>query len=660
MQTATMHLLLLAASASALLIFDESAAKQRPVTKVLDLLQGIKEQVDKEAEEEAEIMEKSKCWCKENAEKKSASLVSGEKQSKQMESGIQELAATGARLEVQIKNSGNDLTKQEESLARAQAMREKQVEKFQAEHKDVLASIGSVNSSLELFKSAGSSFLQSTKHQAITATLQSELSRHVSLLRPETAARTSAFLQDPQTAQVEGLLKGIHTDLVNQSNELENEEAKNKAAFEKIETAIKKEIEATKNQIATEREEKAAASEDMMRMKYSLKELKESMGADLAFAEEVTEKCGKQAKELEKRQKTRAEELKAISKAIEVLGADDAQAVFGKTLGKGPNTQFLQVSSSSHNKLIQERLARASATLADAGKNGDQRLVTLALQTKLNGDGLETVKYRIDELISALKSEQAEEAKKKDYCTEELNSNRLSSEAKKRNQKGLAAQVEQLKVKLQTATEEQKTLQDGIDELRKQQLVASQNREKENGEFQKVIQEQRQSAALLKQASKVLEEFYAPKVSLLQRKDAKEPDTSGDYKKNEAGNGVLLMLQQLIAEAGEMAKEAAAAEQESQADYEALSKDIAASSEAKRKAIADKAEAKAMAERKHFEAKESKEGVEKEVATLESTISELHENCDWTLTNFGISQKARMEEIDALMQAKSYLSGAKL
>lgn len=38
----------------------------------------------------------------------------------------------------------------------------------------------------------------------------------------------------------------------------------------------------------------------------------------------------------------------------------------------------------------------------------------------------------------------------------------------------------------------------------------------------------------------------------------------------------------------------------------------------------------------------------------------LHETCDWTLQNFDARQKARSEEVDALNEAKSYLSGAKL
>jgi len=37
---------------------------------------------------------------------------------------------------------------------------------------------------------------------------------------------------------------------------------------------------------------------------------------------------------------------------------------------------------------------------------------------------------------------------------------------------------------------------------------------------------------------------------------------------------------------------------------------------------------------------------------------DLHAQCDFVLKNFSIRQKARMQEVDAIQQAKSILSGA--
>jgi len=141
--------------------------------------------------------------------------------------------------------------------------------------------------------------------------------------------------------------------------------------------------------------------------------------------------------------------------------------------------------------------------------------------------------------------------------------------------------------------------------------------------------------------------------------NAKEPESFGDYKKSKGSNGVMLMLQQLIADAKEMEAESTYGERESQEDYEAFGKDTAADIATKSTAMADKEDEKAKAEKDLIQTKENKEGVESEISALSETALDLHETCDWTLQNFDARQKARSDEMDALKQAIAYLSGAK-
>ncbi|CAJ1397262.1 unnamed protein product [Effrenium voratum] len=173
--------------------------------------------------------------------------------------------------------------------------------------------------------------------------------------------------------------------------------------------AKRQETDAAKTQIATKKEEKTAADEERAQTKQAIKDARSSMGDDIAFAKEVKEKCGAKAKEWEKRQKTRSSETEAVAKAIEVLSDDDAHEVFGKTFS------FLQVSE------VNARRERAAAALEKAGRR-DQRLQTLALETKL--DGFTIVKEKIDAMVGALKEEQSAEVKKKDYCLSELQKNK--------------------------------------------------------------------------------------------------------------------------------------------------------------------------------------------------------------------------------------------
>eukprot|EP00440_Ansanella_granifera_P035895 gb/GFBE01038939.1/.p1 GENE.gb/GFBE01038939.1/~~gb/GFBE01038939.1/.p1 ORF type:complete len:649 (+),score=309.20 gb/GFBE01038939.1/:1-1947(+) len=644
---AAAFLALLPQLAAAGLLFDEAEARARPITKVVGLLMGMKEQMEKEAKSEDEIMEKYNCWCKENGEDKAAAILTAEQNMKDWEARVSQLAADSKRLEVEYTNLAKDLEKDEASMDKSMMLRKKEVAEFTEEEADLLNSLNSVESAID---TVGGSFLQ-TPQKSLTRAVKSILATHADKLSDESTAKASAFLQDPSTGGVQGVLDGLKGDFSRSLKDLQDAETKNKADYEKLIGAKRKEIDAAKIQIAEKKEQKAAADEERMHKKRAIKEAKESSAEDLAFANEVKEKCRVKNQEYEKRQATRAEESEAVSKAIQVLDADEAHDNFAKTMS------FLQVASSDDAA----RRQRASDALAAAGRSRDERLVTLSLEAKL--DGFERVKEKINIMVGALKKEQADEVRKKEYCIEEFQQNKLAVQEKKSADESVGAKMGELQMKLQEAEEAMKGLQAEIAEVKKQQQLAAQNREKENSEFQAVVQEQRETQTLLKKAMHVLGQFYNKKEEAFVQSSqpiVKEPETFSSYKRSSASTGVMSMLQQLIADAVEMEKESTHAERESQEDYEAFGKDLAASLVTKNKEVADKAEEKAQAETKLVEARESKEGLEAALDGLKDTEFELHETCDFTLQNFDARQKARTEEIEALAQAKSYLNGAKL
>eukprot|EP00439_Symbiodinium_sp_Y106_P039359 s7302_g4.t2 len=315
------------------------------------------------------------------------------------------------------------------------------------------------------------------------------------------------------------------------------------------------------------------------------------------------------------------------------------------------------------------------------------------------------VRMQIDSMVAALKEEQAAEVKKKDYCIEELQKNRLAFDDKKREGDEFSAAAEDLKQKVKALDMQTADVQAQVGELKKQQKLAAQNREKENAEFQKVVEQQRQTQVLLKKALGVLAAFYNKKDdgSFLQE----EPETFGGYKKNSANNGVMMMLQHLIADAKEMEAESTAAEREAQQDYEDFGKEIGsmfvslgcrgrrsifdsswvlnsscprtcslkrrgvlplacesgsetiAALATKDKELQDQAEQKAKLSERMVQARQSEEGAEAEVQNLAGLKADLHETCDFLVENFDARQKARADEVEALLEAKSNLSGAK-
>eukprot|EP00931_Biecheleriopsis_adriatica_P043666 TRINITY_DN24958_c0_g1_i1.p1 TRINITY_DN24958_c0_g1~~TRINITY_DN24958_c0_g1_i1.p1 ORF type:complete len:690 (+),score=217.28 TRINITY_DN24958_c0_g1_i1:93-2072(+) len=647
-------LLSMALPAFSLLSFDEADTQVRPVTKVVKLLQGMQEQLEKEAAEESEIMEKYNCWCKETGEDKEKAVLEAMANIKVYEARVLELISTSARLETEYKNLETTVQKAEASVDQSMTLRKEEVAKFQEEEKDLLNSLSSVNAAIDTVKvePGKTSFLQKPKQKKVVHALKSLLARHGQHVSDDNADAVSAFLQDPDqgASSVQGVLNGLKDDFERKLRELQTAETENKETYEKLVATKRKEIDAAKIQIATKKQEKTDADEERVHKKRTIKETKENGDEDLRIARDVKERCVVKNREWEKRQKTRADETEAVSKAIEVLDADDAHALFSKTVS------FLQVSSSDDTRA---RRQHASAMLENAGKKHDQRLVTLAMEAKL--DGFAQVKEKIDIMIKDLKKEQADEVKKKDYCIEQLQQNKLDTEAKKREEESLKAKMGQSTISMEESAEAAKKLEADIAEVQKQQKIAAQNREKENMEFQKIVREQRETQRLLQKAMNVLAKFYMKKdESLIQKADASpaEPETFRSYEKKGASDGVMLMLQQLVADAKEAEVEATAGERESQADYEEFGKEAIAMLAAKNKEMTDKLDAKAKSEKKLIETRQSKEGVEADIDGLAETNFEIHESCDFLLQNFDYRQNARTEEIEALQQAKSYLNGA--
>merc|ERR1719352_1482123 len=137
--------------------------------------------------------------------------------------------------------------------------------------------------------------------------------------------------------------------------------------------------------------------------------------------------------EWEERQKSRAEEIKAVSEALAILSSDDAHDTFTRTFN------FIQKAATTDRKNRDE----ASALLFKAAKaNGNPRLAALAARVRL--DAFTKVKAAIDDMIAALLKEKADEIKHKDFCTEGLNTNERESELKARDISELEAEISDL------------------------------------------------------------------------------------------------------------------------------------------------------------------------------------------------------------------------
>merc|ERR1719491_144807 len=664
---------------SSALTFDAAAAKNRPVSKVITLLNDMLKQLEKEAAEDEDIYDKVACWCETNDKEKTKSIAEAEARIDALTTKIEELTAVSARLNTEIKNLEKEVAANQDSLAKATALREKQLAEFNAEEKDLLEAISALKAAITvLSKHHGDSLIQLPRSHmlGLAATLQFQMSKHASLLQgvltPKERRAVASFAQSPedyfdaaptfkqsyapQSGAIFGILRQMKETFESNLSASQREEMANQKAYEDLKAAKEDEIAAGQAQVDTKTQELADADEKNAQAKQDIVDTKASLSADEEFLMMLKEKCSMTDGEWEERQKTRQLEMEAVSKALAVLSSDDAHDLFTKTF----NPAFVQKESSSKS----DRRGQASKLLkAVAEKIGNPRLATLAEAVQL--DAFTRVKKAIDDMVVQLLKEKEDEIKHKDFCTDEFNTNELQTEKKTRSKQDVAAKISDLEMTIKQLTEAITGLRSEVSELQVQLKRAGEDREKQNKEFQMTVADQRATQKLLVQAMNVLKSFYAKKAkaaALLQTQaPAGPPPPPGfeSYKKNAAAGGVMGMLQQIANDAKAMEAETIRAEEDSQKSYEEFVKDTNGSIEEKNKDIIHKSKTQAKAEADLVQAKDDKEAVLLELEQLGNYKAELHSSCDFIVKNFEIRQAARDEEVEALKQAKAILSGAK-
>merc|ERR1719372_41839 len=516
----TAHGLDMQVNAVSSLKFDEQAAKNRPVSKVITLLKDMLKQLEKEAEEDEEIYDKMACWCETNDKEKTKSIADAEARIADLTTKIEELTANSARLNTEIKNLEKEVAENQAALDKATAIRQKQLAEFNEEEKDLLESISALKSAVTVLSKHNSMLQMPRSHiVGVAATVQNEMQKHATLLSgvlTHKERRTvSAFIQAPedyfdaeptfkqsyapQSGEIFGILKQMKETFEANLASSQKEEMANQKAYEDLKAAKEGEISAGQAQIDTKTQELADTDQKLAQSKVDVSDTKASLSADEQFLMMLKEKCQMTDKEWEERSKTRQLEMEAVSKALAVLTSDDAHDLFTKTF----NPSLLQKESSMHS----ERRAQASKLLSSvAHKLQNPRLATLAVRVRL--DAFTRVKKAIDDMVAQLLKEKEDEIKHKDFCVEEFNSNELQTEKKEREKADLVAKIEDLKMTIETLATEIEELKAEIAEMQLQLKRAGEDREVENKEFQLSVADQRATQKLLQQALTVLKGFY--------------------------------------------------------------------------------------------------------------------------------------------------------
>merc|ERR1719235_1802394 len=170
----------------------------------------------------------------------------------------------------------------------------------------------------------------------------------------------------------------------------------------------------------------------------------------------------------------------------------------------------------------------------------------------MKDDVFAKVKEVIDKLMANLHEQQKDDVSERDVCIDTLNTNEKEIAAAHSRKDDMETKIEDLTLLIEKAQDSMADKE--IAETKKQMKVASENREKENHDFQLTVTDQRATQKLLAKALKKLEAVYKAaalarvKASTHMQSGQAPPPGFGEYKKAGGAGGVMGMIENIIAE----------------------------------------------------------------------------------------------------------------
>jgi len=683
--------LALVASGTALRSRESEASLANPIRKVVTMLQSMQTKVQEEGEKEQAMFDKYMCYCKTAGGDLQASIDKAGSSISELGNKIKAAEEQKVVLGEELKTAQSDRTAAKAAMAEATAVREKEAAAYAIEKADADKDIAAVDKAITAISTGmAGSFLQATGAQMLKQII---MSKHDSLMDDE-RQDVLAFLSGsqeyaPQSGQIVGILKQMGAEMKKGAAEAAAAESDAIKNYDALMAAKKKEVIILTKQIETKLERSGSLGVEIAQMKNDLGDTEEALIADKEFLANLDKNCETKKKEWDVIVKTRAEELAALADTIKVLNDDDALELFKKTLPSAASLMQVQVRGKDSRKdaliLLQKVLT------SEDKRNPNLELLAMALKGKKIG--FDKVIKMIDDMITTLKIEQADDDAKKEYCATAFDQADDKKKGLERAISDLETAIENAKEGIQKLGEEIDALKAGIKELDKMVLEATEQRKEENEDFKELMASDTAAKELLKFAKNRLNKFYNPKLykappkKELSREDRivenmsgaaptaapggiagtgievfsqtnqkappPPPETFGAYsKKSEDNMGVMAMIDLLITDLDKEMTEAETEEKDAQSDYETTMKDSAEKRTKDSKLLGEKESTKAELEGDLETHTEDKASTTKELMATLQYIQSLHNECDWLLKYFDVRKEARANEIDAWAKPK--------
>jgi uncharacterized small protein (DUF1192 family) len=672
------------------------ALKVTPMEKVIELLKDLSTKVEAEGKKEAAEYDKYACFCKEQASDKLYAIEKSDAKIAKLKAQITELETSIAGLNADIATLSKEITGLEAEIKKKTETREAEHEVYLGKAKDMNeaisaceAAIAALKDSKKAMKGAKLDFAQIKK---ATSGLAAALVGQPSLSATSGASALLEKIGDKaapkfeyQSNDIIAVLEDLLATFKKMKKDLDVEEFDINAAFESDKLGLANEKTFKEKDKAQKEAIVATKTETMETAKTDRDEETADRAADQNFMDVLTKDCEEKAGLFDQRSSTRADELKALTDAIEELekGAVPNYSANKKLVGLQRKSvvekakvlpgavSFVQVEKvqneqSKRQVAIQKVLALLKDKIAHTSSTS---LATLSLRISTSEDHFVKVRGLIKDLIARLKEDALAEADQKSVCDKGM-----AKATTDRDDANAAIEDAEGKITTDTANktdkeEEIKETEGQVADLKKALLEAAELRAQDKANNAKSIEMTSEGVAAVKSALSILSDFYGK--ALVQTGKYVPPDsdregnTVGDLAPEVFGSkyhgaqseskGIIGILEVILSDFERTEAKTKEDEELSKMAYEMFETDTNDEIAKKDKKIKTLEGEVADLESKIVDQEQAKKDAEDLLESAKESLANLEAMCVKGEETWEERKKKRMEEIAALKEALAIL-----
>jgi len=637
-----------------------AVAGAAPIDKVITMIGDLETKIIGEGEAAHKTYAEFAEWCEDTSKNVMYEIKTGKSNVASLNAAIAKEAANIDSQTARIEELASAIATDEADLKAATEIRNKEAADFAAKQKDLLETIDTLERAIGIIEKemhGGASMMQLKNAGSVVQALQAMV--QAQSLSSADGSKLTALLQSvhgseeedagaPDPAVYENQSGGV-LDVLNdllekaqgelddarktETTDINNYQLLKQSLTDEIAFGNKEKDEAAKSK-SESAEAKATAEGD-------LSVTSKDLAGDVKDLAGLHHNCMTKAEEYEAETKSRAEELKALATAKKIIKEATGSAF--------EQESFLQVSKlSSRADLANFEVVRMVRDLAK--KEQSAALAQLASRVAStvrfsNGnqaDIFAKVKGLIGDMIAKLEAEAEADATEKAFCDKELAETNQKKDDKNAEIEKLTAKIQAQSSRSAILKDEVAALQGELAALSKSQAEMDKIRAEEKALFETSSADTEKALEGVKTALKVLNEYYAK---------ADKAHNAADG----ASTGIIGLLEVCESDFSKSLTEMTAAEEQSQAEYDAETKENEIIKVTKDQDVKYKTKEANGLDKSVAELSSDRSGVETELAAVMDYLKQLTGRCVAKAETYAERSARRAAEIAGLKEALATL-----